>query len=799
MNAKRPDLRCALLTLFLGAAITLSGTLGAQKNPAPLRSGCEYDYPPYCIVNPDGSVTGFSVELLRAAMKAMGRDVAFKTGAWEDLKRDLEGKRIEVLPLVGRTPEREAIYEFTVPYLVMHGTIVVRDDTADIKTPADLAGKKVAVLRGDNAEEYLRKAKLGAEIIPLDSFDTALRELSGGSYDAVVIQKLVAMQIIKNNGLNNLRAVGPPLEDFKQSFCFATYKGNTELLATLNEGLSLVVSDGTFRSLYATWFSEIEALGQAKSRIIVGGDKDYPPYEFLDKNGQPAGYNVDLTRAIAAQSGLEVEIRLGTWDEIRKGLSNGSINAVQGMFYSAERDKVYGFTPAHAVVNHVIAGRSGSPIPETLQQLKGKTIVVMKGDVMDDVATDAGLGESLVRVATQEIALRLVAEKKYDVALVAKIPALYFIKTNKLSNIKLSGVPLLAAEYCYAVPSANGVLQAQLSQGLAAVLASGEYRRIEEKWLGAYEKTGSKFLAALQYVALVAVLLLIVVLLWSWTLRKQVIQSTRQLTLEIAERTKAEAEVKKLNQDLERRVSERTVELAASLKELEAFSYAVSHDLRAPLRAMEGFGAILSEQYGQALDEKGNDYLMRIRNASTRMGQLIEDLLSLSRLTRAPLVRTKIDLSAMAETIAAQLLESAKARSGKAPEVRIEPGMKSFADPALVDILLRNLLGNAIKFSAKAASPRIEMGSRQERKGAGDSTVFWVRDNGVGFDMAYAGELFTPFHRLHAITEYEGTGIGLVTVKRIVSRHGGRIWPEAEPGKGACFYFTLQPSDSPSP
>jgi ABC-type amino acid transport substrate-binding protein/nitrogen-specific signal transduction histidine kinase len=797
MNAKRPAFRRALLALLLGAAITLPGTLGAQKNRAPLRSACEFDYPPYCIVNPDGSVTGFSVELLRAAMKAMGRDVAFKTGAWEELKRDLVEKRIEVLPLVGRTPEREAIYEFTVPYLVMHGTIIVRDDTADIKAPADLAGKKVAVLRGDNAEEYLRKAKLGAEIIPLDSFDTALRRLSGGSYDAVVIQKLVAMQIIKNNGLANLRAVGPPLEDFKQSFCFATYKGNTELLATLNEGLSLAVSDGTFRSLYATWFSEIEALGQARSRIIVGGDNDYPPYEFLDKNGQPAGYNVDLTRAIAAQAGLDIEIRLGTWDEIRRGLSDGSINAVQGMFYSAERDKVYGFTPAHAVVNHVIAGRSGSPIPETLEQLKGKSVVVMKGDVMDDLATAAGLGGGLVRVATQEIALQLVAQGKYDVALVAKIPALYFIKNDKLSNIRLSGAPLLAAEYCYAVPSANGVLQAQLSQGLAAVIASGEYRRIEEKWLGAYEKTGAKFLAVIQYVALVAVLLLIIALLWSWTLRKRVIQSTRRLTLEIAERTKAEEEVKKLNQDLERRMSERTVELAASLKELEAFSYAVSHDLRAPLRAMEGFGAILSEQYGQVLDEKGNDYLRRIRSASTRMGQLIEDLLSLSRLTRAPLVRSRIDVSEMAQTIAAQLLDGAERESANRPAVEIQAGMKSFADPALIDILLRNLLGNAIKFSAKAASPRVEVGARQERQGAEETTVFWVRDNGVGFDMAYAGELFTPFHRLHAMTEFSGTGIGLVTVKRIVSRHGGRIWPEAEPGKGACFYFTLQPSDSP--
>ncbi|HWR11180.1 MAG TPA: transporter substrate-binding domain-containing protein [Rectinemataceae bacterium] len=795
MKMRNPAWFRALLALFLGVVITLSGTLGAQKARAPILSGCEYDYPPYCVVNPDNSVTGFSVELLREALKAMGKEVVFKTGAWKDIKRDLVEGRIEVLPLVGRTPEREAIFDFTFPYLVMHGTIVVRDDTTDILAPADLAGKKVAVLRGDNAEEYLMRANLGADIIALDSFDTAIRDLSSGRYDAVVIQKLLAMQIIKNNGIANLRAVGPPLEDFKQTFCFATSKGNTELLATLNEGLSLVVSDGTFRRLYSTWFSEIEALGRAKSRIIVGGDNDYPPYEFLDKNGQPAGYNIDLTRAIAAQSGMEVEIRLGPWDEIRKGLSDGSINAVQGMFYSAERDKVYGFSPAHAVVNHVIAWRTGAPIPESLRWLKGKPVVVMRGDVMDDLATGAGLGENLVRVATQEEALRMVAAGECDYALVAKIPALYFIKANKLRNIRLSGMPILAAEYCYAVPSANGVLQAQFSQGLAAVIATGEYRRIEEKWLGPYEKNGANFLIVLQYTVLLAVLLLIFALLWSWTLRKRVIQSTRQLTREIAERTKAEAEVKKLNLDLERRVSERTVELEASLKELEAFSYAVSHDLRAPLRAMEGFSAILSDQYGQALDDKGKDYLRRIRDASTRMGQLIEDLLSLSRVTRALLVRKEMDISEMAETIAAQLLENPDGRPTAPPRIKIQAGMKSFADPALIEILLRNLLGNAIKYSAKMASPLIEMGSTRDAGDKAKVTVFWVRDNGVGFDMAYAGELFTPFHRLHAMTEYSGTGIGLVTVKRIVTRHGGRIWPEAEPDKGACFYFTLEPSD----
>ncbi len=775
---------CALLLLVQPYAIF------AQQAPAPILAGCEYDYPPYCIVNPDNSVTGFSVELLRAALTAMDRTVIFKTGPWSEMMQDLAAGKIKVLPLVGRTPEREAIFDFTFPYLVMHGTIVVRKDTNDILVPADLSGRQVAVLKGDNAEEYLLRSNLGARIIALDSFEKAIRGVSEGTYDAVVIQKLVATQIIQQNGFKNLKTVGPPLTEFKQSFCFATRKGDKELLALLNEGLSIVMADGTFRELYATWFSGIEILTFENSQLIVGGDSNYPPYEYLDKNGQPAGFNVDLTKAIAAQLGLDIDIRLGPWDEIRKGLSTGTIDVVQGMFYSPERDSVYAFSPVYSVVNHVIAGRSDKPIPDSLQDLAGKSVIVMAGDVMDDLAIKMGFGPDLVRVASQEEGLQLLASGKHDYALVAQIPAMYSIAQHKFRNIRLSRSPVLAGEYCYAAPNASGTLVAQFSQGLAAILASGEFRKIERKWLASYETKGGflNFARNAATIMLVLLVLLLIVFLWSWSLRKRVVQKTRQLSVEIAERAKAEAEVKLLNQSLEQRVAERTIELEAVIKELEAFSYAVSHDLRAPLRATEGFSAILDDQYKDALDEKGRDYLRRIREASSRMGLLIEDLLGLSRVTRFPLARKDVDLSQLAQDVFARIMEG---KHGPHPEFVVELGMRVKSDPALTEILLRNLLENAIKYSSRVALPKIEVGSAEGDKDTGGATVFWVRDNGVGFDMAYAGELFAPFQRLHSVKEFSGTGIGLVTVHRIVSRHGGRVWPEAAPGKGACFYFTL--------
>jgi ABC-type amino acid transport substrate-binding protein/nitrogen-specific signal transduction histidine kinase len=722
----------------------------------------------------------------------MDKDVSFKTGLWSEVKQDLEDRKIQVLPLVGRTPEREAIFDFTFPYLVMHGTIVVRDDTTDIRIPADLKGKRVAVLHGDNAEEYLIRANLGAEIIGLDSFGAALTELSKGSYDAVVIQKLLAMQIIQSSSLKNLKTVGPPLEEFKQSFCFATAKGDTELLALLNEGLSIVIAGGTFRELYATWFSPIEASVQSSSRLIVGGDDSYPPYEFIDKNGQPAGFNVDLTKAIARQLGMDVEIHLGPWNEIRKGLSTGAIDVAQGMFYSVERDRIYGFSPAHSIINHVIASRKDTPSLDYVKELEGKSVIVMAGDVMEDLARSLGLEKNLVSVSSQEQALLLLSSGKHDYALVAQVPALYFIKQNRLTNIQLSQKPILAAEYCYAAPHSNGSVISQLSQGLAAIQATGEYRAIEEKWLSPYRAEHTGLLAIARIAGGIILVLsgfLLFVILWSWSLKQKVMQKTKQLSIEIAERSKAEEEVRELNKNLENHVVERTAQLEAAIKELEAFSYAVSHDLRAPLRAMEGFSSILLESYGVSLDDSGRNYLARIRDASIRMGQLIEDLLGLSRVTRYPLVRKKVDLSKLASETFTRVLESWE---GKAPVISIEPGMTVLADPSLTEILLRNLLENAVKYSSKAESPKIEIGSMESDGSKSVAKIFWVRDNGVGFDMNFAGRLFEPFNRLHADKEYDGTGIGLVTVKRIVTRHGGRVWPEANPGEGACFYFTFE-------
>jgi PAS domain S-box-containing protein len=255
---------------------------------------------------------------------------------------------------------------------------------------------------------------------------------------------------------------------------------------------------------------------------------------------------------------------------------------------------------------------------------------------------------------------------------------------------------------------------------------------------------------------------------------------------DVTERRAVEQELRRHRDHLVELVEERTTALRASIEEMEAFSYSVSHDLRAPLRSLDGFSQALLEDYGDVLDEEGADALHRIRRASQRMATLLDALLGLSRLTRSELAPRDIDVTALAEEVVEnlRLLDP-----GREVEVLIAPGLHAWADARLLEVVLDNLLGNAWKFTAATPAPRIELCAGE----LGGVPGFVVRDNGAGFDMAHAASLFGAFRRLHRDDEFPGTGIGLATVHRIVHRHGGAIAAHGEVGRGATFTFTLQP------
>ncbi|HWR43369.1 sensor histidine kinase [Sporomusa sp.] len=245
-------------------------------------------------------------------------------------------------------------------------------------------------------------------------------------------------------------------------------------------------------------------------------------------------------------------------------------------------------------------------------------------------------------------------------------------------------------------------------------------------------------------------------------------------------------ELERLNAELEQRVAERTAQLAAANKELEAFCYSVSHDLRAPLRSIDGFSLAVLEDYGQLFDEEGIGYLNRVRLASQRMAELIDGLLNLSRLTRGDMIKQEVDLSMIAWSVAKELKQGCPERT---ITVIIEPDIKVYGDAGLLRTLVENLLSNAFKFTARCPNAVIEMGKTLD--GESGQALLYVRDNGAGFDMAYADKLFGAFQRLHTVHEFPGNGIGLATVQRIINRHGGQIRAHGAVNQGATFFFSL--------
>ncbi|MBC8206325.1 MAG: PAS domain S-box protein [Kiritimatiellales bacterium] len=467
-----------LFFLVFGSGLSFSQTL---------RSAAEPNYPPFSIVNPDGSADGFAVELLRAALSEVNRKASFQTAPWNQIKNELAADELDVLPLVGRTPEREVLFDFTFPYLTLHGALFVRNDETAIQSLSDLPGKKIAVMTGDNAEEYVLRAKLSDQIISTTTFEEAFNLLSSGEADAVIAQKLMGVSLLKQLDIRNIKVVGKPNEEFKQDFCFAVTEGNAELLAELNEGLAIVVASGTHRRLMNKWLGAGEAIA-ARSRVLLyGDDPTYPPYMFLDEQGQPAGFHVELLQAIAEKTGIEIAFRPDPWSEVQRKMMDGELD-ITSMLYTPERDQVLDFSLPHSVMYASVFTRTGAP-SYAAADLKGHRIAVQKGDMLNEYALAQGWGDTLTVAESEEESLALLADRKVDFVLGYHIPGLYWIHKNGWDNIREAEPRLMKAEYCFAVQKGDSELLHLLDNGLRQLQETGEYKTIYNKWLGAFDDT----------------------------------------------------------------------------------------------------------------------------------------------------------------------------------------------------------------------------------------------------------------------------------------------------------------------
>jgi two-component system sensor histidine kinase EvgS len=879
----------ALSMLILLFFIWLVPLNAATSEPLPpVISAAEIDYPPFSLVDTSGRADGFSVELLHAALAAMGRSVTFRTGPWAEVKGWLEKGDVQALPLVGRTPERENIFDFSVPYMTLHGVIVVRSGTEDIQNLADLKGRRVAVMQSDNAEEFLRREDRGILIHTTPTFEQALQELSQGRYDAVVVQRLVALRLIPQTGLSNLRIVDTPIENFRQDFCFAVKKGDSRTLALVNEGLAVVIADGTYRRLHSRWFAALEL--PKDRRIIVGGDHRYPPFEYLDEYGEPAGFNVELTRMIAKEMGLDVEIRLGPWTGVLHDLERGEIDAVQGMFYSAERDRKFDFTQPHSVNNYVVVARRGEgKAPDSLNDLKGKRIVVQKRDISHDYLLEQGLASQVVAVENQEDMLRELAEGKHDCALAPRTIALHIIKARGWANLQLGQNSILSMDYCYAVPNGHAALLAQFSEGLRVLRDSGDYHRLQEKWMGVYEQPSPSFATILRKLAMVLVpllFLLVVFFLWSWTLRRQVKARTRELK-ESEERFKVlhnasfggiaihdNGVILDCNQGLSditgysrnellgmnglKLISKKSRDMVKSTvllgytgpyealglrkngeeypvrlearnlpykglnilvtefrditeqkraeeamlqakMQAEAANQAkseflanMSHEVRTPINGVMGMLQLMETTL---LDAEQASYIRMATEAGNRLTRLLSDILDLSRVEAGKMEIRMAPFKIQDITDSVSGLFSVTARNKNVTlECILAPGMPEVlvGDEMRVRQVLFNLVGNAIKFTERGG---VVLGVEplSATEGEGYLVHFSVTDSGIGIAKDRLNDIFEPFRQVEDsyTRSFQGAGLGLSIVQRLVDLMAGTVSIESTPGEGTVVHVIL--------
>lgn len=519
-----------LIWAIMIVALALAPSIAADAAQT-IKSASEVDYPPFCLVDANGKATGFSVELLTEVVSSMGMEIQFRTGIWDDVKGWLADGQVQVLPLVGRTPEREKIYDFTVPYMSLYGAIVVREGTTGISSMADLRGKRVGVMKGDNAEEFLRRNDFGVKIVQTATFEEALVNLSKGMYDAVVAQRLVAIRLINEKQISGLTVLKQPIEEFKQDFCFAVREGDKSTLAILNEGLAIVTADGTYSYLHSKWFASMEL--PTDRELIIGASREYSPFSFEDEQGRPAGYFVDVIKAVADLMGLDIEIRFDSFAGMLDNLKKGKIDAVLGVLYTPERDMFYDFSAALGESSQVLVARNGEhQLPDDLAGLSGKKVIVVANSISNNLLTISGEDVSLILAESHVKAIEMLSSGEGDYAMLIGTVARSVIREKGIENLIVGTKSFWSAGYAIAVSKGNLALVNIIDEGLKALEESGELRKLYDKWLGVYEPK-SFDAASLVKFALIGILpfaaLGLLALIWVRTLREQVELRTKQL------------------------------------------------------------------------------------------------------------------------------------------------------------------------------------------------------------------------------------------------------------------------------
>lgn len=690
----------------------------------------EPDYPPYCIVDENGNADGFSVELFKAAAQAAGLNVEIKIGIWNQIKQDLAEGKIDALPFVGRTPEREEIFDFTMPYLSLHGAVFVRKTERGIQSLEDLKEKEIVVMKGDNAEEFVRRTKISEKIFTTNTFEEAFRELEEGRFDAVIMQRVTGLKLLEEMNVKSIKALDFQLPEFRQDFCFAVQEGNQELLVLLNEGLSVVIANETFEKLRFKWFGPAEGDFVSREKIIrrtlfilipvlTAGIFLWIVFLRKEVKRRTKKLNDEINQHKKTLQALEIQQKLYKESEAQiRLLLDSTAEGIYGIDINGNC----------ALINQAALKALGY---SEQSQVLGKNMHELIHHTKPD-GTKCNMDECQIYKAFKEGAGTHSTDEIFWRSDGTSFPAEYF------------SYPILQ----------RGII----TGSVVTFWDITERKRDENELIQLKDK-----------------------------LEEQVAQRTTELEEKIQKLDKSQKAMLYMVEDLNTITSELKNErrkLEAANQELEAFTYSVSHDLRAPLRAINGFSKFLLEDYAEKLDEEGKRFISTIRENAAKMDKLITDLLNLSRVSRTSLNINEVDMKILVSAVFKDI-------SGEEEQNTFGFSVSDMpvvnCDSSLMKQVWQNLIGNALKYSANSKSKKIEIGANKNNT----EISFFIKDEGAGFNSNYKHKLFGVFQRLHHEHEFEGTGVGLAIVQRIIQRHGGKVWAEGEINKGATFYFTL--------
>lgn len=536
--------------------------------------------------------------------------------------------------------------------------------------------------------------------------------------------------------------------------------------------------------------------------IIIGGDRDYPPYEFIDKNGQPAGFNVDLTKAIADVMGMKVEFRLGGWSEMRSALQGGQVDILEGTSYSDERAREVDFSLPYAMINHAVFARRDSPRVNSFAELAGRSVAVIRGGIMHDLLEREGFNGRLQLTPTPADALRLLAAGTTDYAIVAIVPGMYIIRELKLSNLVPAVRNVATQRFCYAAKKGNDELLSRFNEGLAILRKTGQYDLIYNKWLGVMEPEHVDWRTISKYVAIVVVPLVALLggfALWSRTLHRQVAVRTADLTREIAERKHAEEEL---------RINQQQLVQADKLAALGVLVSGVAHEINNPTglilldvpilkransdteRILEGYYAAHGDftigglPYSEMRDEIPK-ILDAMQDGAKRIKRIVSDLTDFSRRDDVA-DKVRIDFNLAVQT-ALRLVDPTIRKSTN----RLHVDYTEEVPPILgnsqrIEQVVVNLILNACQ-ALPDADRGISITTRYNH--ATRSAILMVRDEGVGIAPENLPRLTDPFFTTKR--ESGGTGLGLSVSDGIIKEHGGHLNFESTIGSGTTVTLSI--------